>query len=403
LSTRSQDASGPREGLRPTCFAFRSVVQLRLFQPAQRTTGTEGGRLPRLNLEFQRKRARALLKSVRAGDAEALRRFARWHPRASAPALHDAQLVVARESGFASWTRLREHIRSQAMQSPSSLAALLVAANRAVETERSVPLYRDPFARDLAGAVGLSLLAEMRQASWRGLASEPDPYLSILTRFFDDALTAQVRESAIRQIVIVGGGLDTRAFRLRWAADVTIFEIDQSHVLDYKARILNRLNARASCVRRTVRVDLRGSWSRALLKAGFDRDQKTAFLLERPQYLDARLVDDLVQRITKLSKTGSWLGMALIREQARTSYLLTPFLRKLEQLGLPPWQFGIDDPEAWLAKHGWETTSIMAGDPQASYGRWPYPYFPPKHFAATFAFLTQGWFTGKDTTWRPSR
>src|SRR5262245_43950388 len=92
-------------------------------------------------------------------------------------ALHDTQLVVARESGFRSWSRLKAHIRSERIRRPAMLAALLAAANRAAETIRPDALYRDPFARDLAGDAGRMVSEAMRQASWPGYTSGPDPYL----------------------------------------------------------------------------------------------------------------------------------------------------------------------------------------------------------------------------------
>jgi len=71
------------------------------------------------NLEQQRKRAKDLLQAVRAGDGEALARFARRHPRLAGSStipkdarLTDAQWVVAREYGFASWPRLKAHIEA---------------------------------------------------------------------------------------------------------------------------------------------------------------------------------------------------------------------------------------------------------------------------------------------------
>nr|WP_314073447.1 DUF1835 domain-containing protein [uncultured Roseococcus sp.] len=68
----------------------------------------------RLNLEQQRKRAKELLRGLRDGEAEALARFGRQHPRAREPlsalALSDAQLVIARELGLPSWPRLKAHI-----------------------------------------------------------------------------------------------------------------------------------------------------------------------------------------------------------------------------------------------------------------------------------------------------
>jgi ankyrin repeat protein len=72
------------------------------------------------NLEQQKKQARELLDAVHAGDPTALTRFREHHPRlASLPdtalgthtfSLHEAQLVLAREYGFASWTKLKAHI-----------------------------------------------------------------------------------------------------------------------------------------------------------------------------------------------------------------------------------------------------------------------------------------------------
>jgi ankyrin repeat protein len=70
------------------------------------------------DLAQQRKRAKDLLKSVRAGDAAALARLRYNHPRfATAPdsdlhaaKLHDAQWTIAREYGFSSWIKLKTHI-----------------------------------------------------------------------------------------------------------------------------------------------------------------------------------------------------------------------------------------------------------------------------------------------------
>jgi ankyrin repeat protein len=72
------------------------------------------------DLSQQRKRAKDLLKALRNGDPDALRRFRLNHPRLAERApdaidraalkLSDAQLVIAREYGFASWRRLKAHI-----------------------------------------------------------------------------------------------------------------------------------------------------------------------------------------------------------------------------------------------------------------------------------------------------
>jgi ankyrin repeat protein len=69
-----------------------------------------------LNLEQQKKQARELLRAIRTGSTGALARLRDRHLRWAGvddatirreAALHDAQFVVAREHGFASWTKLK--------------------------------------------------------------------------------------------------------------------------------------------------------------------------------------------------------------------------------------------------------------------------------------------------------
>jgi hypothetical protein len=80
-------------------------------------------------LEYRRKQAKALLRAYAAGDPAALSRFREHHPRIlSSPArLADAQLVIARDEGFASWPKLVKHLSAL-----DPVAAVWQAAKRAV-------------------------------------------------------------------------------------------------------------------------------------------------------------------------------------------------------------------------------------------------------------------------------
>ncbi len=63
------------------------------------------------SLESLKKEAKAWLKALRAGDADARRRFERAHPRApESPGLRDVQHALAREHGVESWLALREKL-----------------------------------------------------------------------------------------------------------------------------------------------------------------------------------------------------------------------------------------------------------------------------------------------------
>jgi ankyrin repeat protein len=70
----------------------------------------------RPDLAQQKKQAKELLKSFTAGDAEAGSRVRAVLPDKQRITLADAQLVLAREYGFASWAALKRHVDAQAAE-----------------------------------------------------------------------------------------------------------------------------------------------------------------------------------------------------------------------------------------------------------------------------------------------
>src|SRR5437763_1447488 len=76
----------------------------------------------RPSLEQLKTQAKELLKALQAGESTALTRFSENHPQGShvgtfareaSWSLSDAQLVIAREYGAASWPKLREHVAAK--------------------------------------------------------------------------------------------------------------------------------------------------------------------------------------------------------------------------------------------------------------------------------------------------
>jgi ankyrin repeat protein len=90
---------------------------------------------PNPSLEHLKKQAKALLKLQQTADSEALTRIRENHPRwknllqeqaAVSPfALADAQMVIAREYGFASWSKLQSHVK--ALEAASSTAEVIAS------------------------------------------------------------------------------------------------------------------------------------------------------------------------------------------------------------------------------------------------------------------------------------
>src|SRR5881628_1471492 len=86
------------------------------------------------NLEQLRIQAKELLKAHKSRDPEAIRRIKESHPRFIDTSiervrdtklrLSDAQLVLAREYGFASWPKLQEHVESKTAGSADPMTLL---------------------------------------------------------------------------------------------------------------------------------------------------------------------------------------------------------------------------------------------------------------------------------------
>lgn len=204
--------------------------------------------------------------------------------------------------------------------------ATMVAAARAIATNADNPLIEDRFAEPLVRAVGVDFFT--RWVSGDLAAADVDDHesgwklehmpaaMAARTRFFD-SFFQDATQAGIRQAVILASGLDARAYRLDWPADMTVFEIDQPQVIAFKATTLAELGAAAQAELRTVSVDLRNDWPKALAEAGFDKTQPTAWIAEGLfGYLPPEAQDRLLDNITALSAEGSRLACEAIPDMS---------------------------------------------------------------------------------------
>lgn len=203
--------------------------------------------------------------------------------------------------------------------------ATMVAAACAVATRAEQPVIDDPFAEPLVRAVGVEFFT--RLATGELTAAELDARdggespvgmsrfadgMAARTRFFDDFFAAAIA-AGVRQGVILASGLDARAYRLGWPQDMTLFEIDQPAVLEFKAKTLADLGARSAVTLTAVPVDLREDWPATLTAAGFDPAAPTAWIAEGLLgYLPPDAQDRLLDTITDLSPAGSRLAVEAV-------------------------------------------------------------------------------------------
>lgn len=150
----------------PSDVALATLLEtLPSFRAQQADTGHRERRImsglrplpPRPSLEFERKEAKALLRLLRAGDPRALARARARHSTLPSSTngvrLADAQLVIAREYGFASWPKLVRYFG---------------------DLERLQHIRRGVHSRKHHEAMARTLVAEHRQQrvwTWRALAS----------------------------------------------------------------------------------------------------------------------------------------------------------------------------------------------------------------------------------------
>lgn len=249
-----------------------------------------------------------------------------------------------------------------------------MAAARARESKRADRLFDDPLAAALAGSEGFAWLERMESAA---RSESPGLYPVIRTRFFDDFLLDACRRLGMRQVVLAAAGLDTRAFRLNWPPQVSLYEMDLPEVLDAKEEVIEAAGAKASCERRAIRLDLsQETWPEALLDADYQPESPSVWLIEGLLfYLTRPDVHGLLEKVGVLTVTGSLLGLDVMNRGLFFSPAAWPMRAVLARRGAPG-RFGTNDPETLMARHGWEADVTQPGEEGANFGRWPRPKAP---------------------------
>jgi methyltransferase (TIGR00027 family) len=270
--------------------------------------------------------------------------------------------------------------------------ATMVAAARAIATkDRAID---DPFAEPLVRAVGVDFLTRWATGeltasdvddegtAW-GLAQMPAA-MAARTRYFDEFFAAAARDG-IRQAVILASGLDARAYRLDWPAGMTVYEIDQPEVIEFKATTLAGLGAQPATDLRTVAIDLRDDWPTALKAAGFDTTQPSAWIAEGLfGYLPPEAQDRLLDAVTELGAPGTRLGSEAVpnmgdvdvdaaREKMRaatTKWREHGFDLDFSELGFHGERNDVGD---YLASRGWTSVGTPMEDLLADNGFAPIP------------------------------
>ncbi len=241
--------------------------------------------------------------------------------------------------------------------------AIGVALIRARETDRADRLYDDPYAHAFADAARTAFLDPRAPADaadrWATIERLVDPFYewrTVSVRLVDDRVRDWIA-AGCEQVVVLGAGLDTRAFRLPLSRELQWFEVDLPDMFAFKEPALERLGAVPACDRRVVPTDLRADWTTALLEAGFRPTVPTAWIEEGViGYLPQDQAEGVATTVTALSASGSRFSTPRFEVNEDQ-----PHYQKLKQLAFdkgraaPPLRGLGPDAEHWLNRYGWQT------------------------------------------------
>jgi len=226
-----------------------------------------------------------------------------------------------------------------------------VAVYRAMESDRPDALFRDPFARQLAGERGQEIVDTLP----RGKASAWA--MIVRTAVFDELIMRTIASDGIDTIVNLAAGLDARAWRLPLPPTIRWVDVDLPDILAYKQRIIG--DAKPVCHYEAIAADLTDAARRhALFTQLGAASQRTLVVTEGLLiYLTAGQVADLATGLHAQPAFRWWLvdlaSPRLLKMMART-------WGKAVREGNAPFQFAPAEGTDFFRPLGWRTVEFRS-------------------------------------------
>ena len=222
------------------------------------------------------------------------------------------------------------------------------AVYRARETDRPDALFRDPFARRLAGARGEEIAASMPfsdRATWAWVTR---------TYLFDQYVTEQIAQG-VDMVVNLAAGLDARPYRMPLPATLKWIEADLPEILAYKEEILAA--EKSVCKLERVRLDLADAAARSQLFARLGNDARKVLILTEGLiiYLTREEVGALAQDLAFPPSFQRW---ALDLASPGLLRLLKKNMgQQLDRAGAPL-KFGPPEGPEFFSPYGWKPVDV---------------------------------------------
>ena len=184
-----------------------------------------------------------------------------------------------------------------------------------------------------------------------------------------DSVLIEALKNGLKQVVLIGAGLDVRAFRYGLdALRATYFELDLPEMLEERKRVLSRIGG-AALKRKMIPMNFETQRLDEVLLAsgGFDATLPTAFVYEgcsmyfdeptnRAMLLAAKDVMEHPESFIWVDYVGDAIVSGGIDHSA-----IKGFLNGMDELG-ETFVFGVDEPTRYMNELGFETISERASD-----------------------------------------
>lgn len=223
--------------------------------------------------------------------------------------------------------------------------AFMIAAFRALESDRPSPLFRDPFAAQLAGERGREIVAKMTRGPMTTWA------VAIRTVIIDEYIRTAIARGC-DTVINLGAGLDARPYRLELPSSLRWIEVDYPHMIEHKQQSLAGQTPR--CTLEQVKLDLAQRPERQALFADIAARSKSALVLTEGvlPYLTPEHVGELADDLHAHPTIDHWIidyfAPAVLRFRKRVA----------GQLANAPFVFAPDDWFGFFATHGWTREQI---------------------------------------------
>ncbi|MFC3245021.1 class I SAM-dependent methyltransferase [Gordonia humi] len=177
--------------------------------------------------------------------------------------------------------------------------AVFTAKMRALETDRPQPLIVDPLAQSFVDASGLDygMVSVSAMTGQRLFESNV-----IRTWWLDREVRAAIAAGCV-QVVILGSGLDSRAFRLA-TPGTKFFEVESSALAAFKRDAIAATGRSPVGEWSQVEVGIDDEWPAALAAGGYDATVPTCWVAEGMFYL----TDDEASRVLTAARSMSAPG-----------------------------------------------------------------------------------------------